>query len=337
MPSPDVLAAAAILIGLIMYTDFAGADFGSGVWTALASGPRAKQQRAELFEAIGPIWESHHVWLIFILVTLFTCFPRGFAAIFVALLAPLVIMLVGIIFRGAAFGFRHFGDSSMPRVPFAGQVFSISSIITPFTMGMALTATAAGRIQIVNGVVNADFFGAWISPFTIVGGLNALAMCAYLTPIYMAIRTKGELQEDFRIRGLIAAVVLGVISAVELPVALVDAPAFAARLLMPLPLGAVILAVVSGMVTLWALWTRRYLVAQLLAPAAAGFILIGFGIAVYPFLILNQLTFADAAAPAASIWAYLTILPFGALVLIPSLALLYWIFRGEPSEAVQEG
>lgn len=337
MPSPETLAAAAILIGLVMYTDFAGADFGSGVWTALASGPRARQQREELFEAIGPIWESHHVWLIFILVTLFTCFPRGFATIFVALLAPLVIMLVGIIFRGAAFGFRHYGNQTTPRVPFAGQVFSISSIITPFTMGMALTAVAAGRIQIVNGVVNADFFGAWISPFTIVGGLNALAMCAYLTPIYMAIRTRDELKEDFRTRGLIAAVVLGIVSAIEIPVALWDAPAFAQRLFMPVPLVAVGLAVVSGVVTLYALWTRHYLVAQLFAPAAAGFILIGFGTALYPYLILDQLTFADAAAPAASIWAYLTILPFGALVLIPSLALLYWIFRGEPSEAVNEG
>lgn len=337
MPSPDVLAGLAILIGLIMYTDFAGADFGSGIWTALASGPRAQEQRAELFKAIGPIWETHHVWLIFILVTLFTCFPRGFAALFIALLAPFVILLIGINFRGAAFAFRHFGDRAQPRVPFVGQVFSIASIITPFTMGMALTAVAAGRIHIVNGEVSADFLTSWITPFTLVGGLVALAICAYLTPIYMAIRTRGDLQEDFRKRGLIAAVVLGVVSALELPVAWWDAPAFAQRLLTPLPLIAVALGILSGFITLYALWARRYLLAQLLAPAAAAFILIGFAAALYPFLILDQLTFADAAAPAPSIWAYLTILPIGAAVLIPSLFLLYWIFRGEPGQAVTEG
>lgn len=336
MPAPEVLAAAAVLLGLIMYTDFAGADFGSGVWTALAGGPRANEQREALFEAIGPIWESHHVWLIFILVTLFTCFPRGFAALFIALLAPLVILLVGINFRGAAFAFRHFGDRQQPRVPFAGQVFSIASIITPFTMGMALTAVAAGRIHIVKGKVDADFLTAWLSPFTIIGGLTALAICAYLTPIYMAVRTRGELQKDFRKRGLVAAVVLGIVSALELPVAWWDAPAFAQRLFAPLPLIAVALAALSGLVTLYALWTRHYLIAQLVAPAAAAFILIGFGIALYPFLILDQLTLAEAAAPAASIWAYLTILPIGAAVLVPSLALLYWIFRGEPGEAVEQ-
>jgi cytochrome d ubiquinol oxidase subunit II len=328
VPSPEILAAAILLLAMIMYTDFGGADFGSGVWTALASGPRAREQREELFQAIGPIWETHHIWLIFALVTLFTCFPRGFAALFIALLAPLVLMLVGINFRGAAFAFRHFGRPTDKRLPLTAQVFSISSIITPLTMGMAVTAVAAGRIKIVNGNVEAGFWTSWITPLTIVGGLIALAICAYLTPIYMTVRSSGELQEDFRKRGLLAAIALGILSTVELPVAWWDAPRFAERLFSPIPLIAVGLAVIGGLVTLYAVWSRHYLAAQVMAPATAAFILIGFGLALYPYLILDQLSFADAAAPGASIGAYLTILPFGALVLVPSLILLYKTFIG---------
>ncbi|MBI5033059.1 MAG: cytochrome d ubiquinol oxidase subunit II [Chloroflexi bacterium] len=335
MPSPEILAAGAVLIGLIMYTDFAGADFGSGIWTALASGPRAREQREELFNAIGPIWETHHVWLIFVIVTLFTCLPHAFGALFIALLAPLVIALVGINFRGAAFGFRHFGQETRHHLPFTAQVFSVSSALTPFTLGMAFSATAAGRIHIVNGQVQADFWSSWITPFTFVGGLVALAICAFLTPIYMCVRTHDELREDFRKRGLIAALVLGVVTTLALPVAWFEEPNFAERLLSPVPLIVVAGGIVCGVATLFFLWTRRYIFAQVTAPAAVAAVLVGFGLALFPYILIDQMTIAQAAAPRESIVAYLTILPFGAIILVPSLLLLYWIFLGEPKPEVK--
>ncbi len=331
MFTPENLAAAVLLIGLIMYAVFGGADFGGGIWTALASGPRARQQRESLFQAIGPVWETNHVWLILVVVTLFTAFPQAFAALFIALLAPFVIALVGINFRGAAFAFRHFGEQTRRHLPATGQVFSISSAITPLAMGMAVTATAAGRIQIVNGQVQADLWAAWITPFTLVGGLTGLAMCAFLTPIFMTVRTQGDLQEDFRVRGLVAALVLGALTTVAVPVAWFDTPHFATRLVSPGEVVFVAAAVAFGLGTLWLLWTRRYVWAQVTAGGTIAATFGGFGAALYPDLILGELTIAQAAAPQATLVAFLVALPFGALILVPSLVLLYWTFRGEPN------
>jgi cytochrome d ubiquinol oxidase subunit II len=325
---PENLAAAVVLVGLIMYAVFAGADFGGGVWIALATGPRAREQRESLFHAIGPVWETNHVWLIFVVVTLFMAFPQGFAALFIALLVPFVIALVGINFRGAAYAFRHFDGHSLPATV---QVFSISSLITPFTLGMAFTSVAAGHIHIVNGQVQGGLWSSWVTPFTIVGGLVAVTVCAFLTPIYMAVRTRGELREDFRTRGLIASIVLGVLTAIEVPIALLNSLPFVQRLFRPVPLAFVGLAVAFGVATLVLLWTRRYVWAQVSAAGTVAATMTGFAAALYPYLLIDELTFAQAAAPHATLVAYLYVLAGGIVILAPSLALLYWTFRGEPN------
>src|ERR671932_903801 len=91
---PNVLAAV-ILVSLTAYALLAGADFGGGVWDLLASGPRRREQRALIADAIGPIWEANHVWLILVVVIMFTAFPPAFAAIMTALHIPLTLMLIG--------------------------------------------------------------------------------------------------------------------------------------------------------------------------------------------------------------------------------------------------
>ena len=330
MATLENLAAAVLLFGLIMYAAFAGADFGGGIWTALASGPRAREQRESLFHAIGPVWETNHIWLIFVVVTLFTAFPKGFAALFIALLAPLVIALVGINFRGAAFAFRHFGRRTASGVPIIARAFEISSILTPFALGMAVTATASGKYAVVNGQFKADPW-LWVTPFTLVGGMVGLAICAYLAPVYMTVRTSGELQDDFRKRGMIAGFALGILTAAEIPVALVDAPLFAGRLLASWGVLFVALAVVSGTMAQVLLWRRRYLGAQVVAAGTVALTITGFCAAMYPDLLIGQLSLAAAAAPPSTLVAFLALLPFGIVILAPSLLFLYWTFRGEPN------
>jgi cytochrome d ubiquinol oxidase subunit II len=324
--APVDLAAAILLAGLILYAVFGGADFGSGVWMGLAWGPRARAQQEHLFHAIGPVWETNHVWLIFVIVTLFTAFPAGFGALFIALLVPLVIALIGINFRGAAFAFRHFGRHAPVQLPATVQVFSISSILTPLAMGMAVTASAAGRIRMAGGTVEAGLWSSWITPFTVIGGLVGTAICAFLAPVYMTVREEGELQEDFRRLGMIGAVALGALTALEIPVALLDAPQFAARLLQPRCLVLVSLASTLGVATLALLWIRSFVPAQIAAAGTVAATLAGFGAAMYPDLILGQLRFAEVAAPPETIRAYLAVLPVGALILVPSLWLLYRTF-----------
>src|SRR2546429_3793912 len=107
------LAAAAGLVGLMAYAVLAGADFGGGVWDLFATGPAARRraQRDAIAHAMGPVWEANHVWLIFVIVLLFTCFPRGYAALVTALFVPMHLVLAGIMLRGAAFVFRNYGPA----------------------------------------------------------------------------------------------------------------------------------------------------------------------------------------------------------------------------------
>ncbi|WP_027714559.1 cytochrome d ubiquinol oxidase subunit II [Desulfuromonas sp. TF] len=323
------LAAAALLLGLIMYAAFGGADFGGGIWTALASGPRKKEQRERLFHAIGPVWETNHVWLIYVIVVLFMVFPTAFSVLFTALLIPLIVALIGINFRGAAFAFRHFGRQTGREVPLIARTFEISSILTPFALGMAVTATAGGNIQFDDGRIVSGLWD-WISPFTLGGGVIGLAICAYLTPIYMTVRTKGELREDFRKRGMIAGFVLGGLTALQVPVAIFDAPLFAAKLLLTRTLVCVLFAAACGTATMVFLWTRRFTAAQIAAGATVALTLTGFASALYPDLLLDRMSIAEAAAPRETLIAFFTVLPFGVLILVPSLFYLYWTFRGSP-------
>lgn len=333
------LAAAVLFLGLVMYAVFGGADFGGGIWTALSSGPRKKEQREGLFHAIGPVWETNHVWLIFVVVTLFTAFPKGFAVISTALVAPLVIALIGINFRGAAFAFRHFGKQTGREVPLVARSFEISSILTPFALGMAVTATATGRIVVADGGVSTGT-GTWLSPFTLMGGLVGLAICAYLAPVFMAVRTSGELREDFRKRGMAASLVLGVLTTLAIPVAGLDAPLFAGRITGPWALTVVALAVILGISTLALLWRRCFVTAQVSAAGTVALTLAGFGAAMYPDLLIGQLSLAAAAAPGPTLTAFLTVLPLGTIILAPSLLFLYLTFRRDPdpdTRAAEQG
>lgn len=330
MSDPVTLASLALALGFVLYALFGGADFGGGIWTALAFGPRARQQREALFDAIGPVWETNHVWLIFVVVTLFTAFPEGFADLFIVLMTPLVLALIGINFRGAAFAFRHYGRESGREVPLSAAVFEIASLLTPLALGMAVSATAAGNIVLTNqGPVTGT--GTWLNLFTLMGGVVGVAICAYLAPVYMTVRVQGALQEDFRNAAILSGIALGVLTALMIPLAMYQAPLFSQRLLGSWPMLFVVLAVMAGVSTQFLLLLKRYFAAQLTAGCTVALTLAGFAAALHPDLLIGQLSLRAAAAPRETLVAYLTVLPIGALILVPSLFFLYWTFRGEPA------
>ena len=125
--SPELPLAGAIGVALALYFLFGGADFGGGVWDLLASGPRAAAQRRAIAAAIGPVWEANHVWLILVVVILFTGFPPAFAAISVSLHVPLTLFLIGVVLRGSAFAFRSLDMSGHRGQQRYGLVFSMAS------------------------------------------------------------------------------------------------------------------------------------------------------------------------------------------------------------------
>jgi cytochrome d ubiquinol oxidase subunit II len=335
--SLENLAAAVALVGLIAYAVFGGADFGGGVWTALASGRRAAEQREAIFRAMGPVWETNHVWLILVVVVLFTAFPPAFADLSTALLVPLVIALVGIVFRGAAFAFRHYGHIVEVSLPATTAVFSVASIITPMAMGMTIGAAASGNITIEDGAVTSGLWEPWLQPFPIVCGLVAVAICGFLTACYMTTRASGELLEDFRMRGLVASLVLGALTTIALPIAYWNADPFWNQVTDPVPLAVMGAAVAMGLASLVVLWRRWYVLAPPVAAGTVALVIGGFGAVQYPYLILPHERIADVAAGDSTLAAFLIALPIGALILVPSLVLLYVTFSEKTGGPGAEG
>jgi cytochrome d ubiquinol oxidase subunit II len=334
--TPAELLGGALLASLVLYALLAGADFGGGVWDLLAAGPRRAEQRRLVEEAIGPIWEANHVWLILAVVLLFTGFPRAFAAISIDLFLPLFLLLAGIVLRGAAFTFRTY-DRPDPSVRVRwGLVFSISSIVAPLVLGTIVGAIASGRLaEETRGAVPL----AWLAPFPLAVGLLATALFAFLAACYLAVEAEGALREDFRRRALGAGVAVFLAALLAAVLSWREAPLVFAGLTrrgFSLPLH---LATAAAAVTAFgALLRGRVRLARAAAAAQAALVVVGWGASQYPYLVVPDVTVASAAAPDATLVPLLWALAAGAVLLFPALYLLFRVFKGErPFSVVDRG
>ncbi len=331
--SLEQLAAVVAVAAIVMYTAFGGADFGGGFWSLFAFGPRKQQQRDTLEHAIGPVWETNHVWLILLVVTLFVVFPTGYAAIFTALYAPLFIALLGIVARGAAFAFRHYGTRGSRMSDGALRVFSATSVITPFMFGTIIGAVSGGHVEVHGATVISGPWAGWLQPFALICGVIGVLLCAFLAAAYMLPRTDGALQDDFRRRAIWSSVALGVVTTIAIPVAHWNADEFASDLTRPGVLAAMVVTAVLGLGTLAALWRGSPRLAPVLAGITAGGVVVAWALAQNPHLVTPGLTLQDAAAARITVKSFLIALPIGALILVPSLLLLYSTFSRETLHA----
>ena len=297
--------------GVVAYAVLGGADFGGGVWDLLAAGPRRDARRRLIASTMGPVWEANHVWLVFVLIGLFSGFPIAFGALARMLAVPLAIALLGIVLRGAAFVFRQYGGA--PAAGW-GRVFAVASTLAPASLGYCAGAIAVGRVG-----------GA----FPIAAGVLALACCAYLAAVFLCrealVRDVPVLAADFRRRALASAVVTGALAGLALVVLGRDAPGLASDLVAGAPV-LVALSAVGGLGSIAALVARRYRTARGFAVVAVGAVVAGWGVAQYPVLVPPALTVAQAAAPAQTLPVTLGVLVAGFAVTVPALALLFVIF-----------
>lgn len=327
----ETIIAGIMIASLVFYVLFGGADYGGGVWDLFAFGERAKRQRELIADAIGPVWEANHVWLILVIVVLFTAFPPAFAAIATALHIPLTLLLIGIILRGTAFTFRTYDAQRDDVQRRWSLVFSIASIITPILLGVTLGAIASGQIRVENGVVTTGYFNSWLAPFPLAVGFFALALFAYLAAVYLTLETgERDLQEDFRRRALASGAVVGLLALVVFLLAETGAPTVRAGI--SRSSWAIILhllTAVSATGAFYALWTRKYKLARAFAAAQATLILLGWALAQFPYLIEPDVTITSAAAPRITLQLLLGALAAGALLLFPSYYYLFRIFKSE--------
>ncbi len=333
--STALVLAAAIMVSLNAWMLLGGADFGGGVWDLLAGGPHKQRQRALIADAIAPIWEANHVWLVLAVVLLFSCFPPAFAVLSIQLHIPLTLVLVGIVMRGSAFVFRSY-DSRRDDVQRRwGQMFSISSLLTPALLGVAVGAIASGAVGHRRWPADAGFADRfvwpWLTPFTVSVGVLALALVAFLAAVYLTVEAEEEpeLADDFRRRALGAAAAVFVAALGALMFSLRYAPDVA-RLLWESPVAWPMHGAIgaSALLAIGAIWTRRYRLARLAAAAQVSMIVWGWGLAQFPDLVPPDYSIAGSAAPAVTLRLVLIALLAGLVLIVPAFLYLFRVFKG---------
>jgi cytochrome bd-type quinol oxidase subunit 2 len=323
-----------MFVGLIAYGLFGGADFGAGIWDLLAGGTRRGARQRDLIEhSLGPVWEANHVWLIFVLVVLWTAFSGAFVAVATTLYIPLTLAAFGMIARGAAFAFRK-SVTTLGMRRFLGAGFALSSLATPYFLGAVVGGVASGRVP--PGIASGNVITSWMNPTSVLGGVMAVLVCAYLAAVFLCGDAQREGEEDvagqFRVRALGTAAVTGVVGLAGLFVLRSDAPLLWDGLTgRGLPV--VGLSVVAGLAAVVFLARRQYVQARLASALAVTTILVGWAVAQYPYILVPDVTIEQAATGRATLQAMLIALAGGAVFLVPALIYLYVLFQRSPAES----
>ena len=322
---PLVLA----LIGLAFYTVLAGADFGAGFWQLIAGkGKQADEIRDHAYHAMAPVWEANHVWLIFVLTVVWTAYPTAFGSIASTLSIPLFIAGIGIVLRGGAYALRA-GTATTREQRSLDSVFAVSSILTPFALGTVIGALASEQVHVGNP--GGSLVTSWLNPTSITIGVLAVASGAYIAAVFLsgdaARRGEDVLAESFRARALAAGLAAGAVAIAGVVVLHFDAERIFRRLTEGVALPALVVSLIAGVATLGLVWRRRYEPARYTAALAVAATIAGWAVAQNP-VFLQGLTIRQAAAGHDTLVAVVVAVLVGALLLFPSLALLFRLTLG---------
>jgi cytochrome d ubiquinol oxidase subunit II len=322
MTRADV-SAVILLIGATLYAVFGGADFGAGFWDLIAGdAKKGERPRALIQRSLTPVWEANHVWLIFILVVLWTAFPEAFGAVMSTLYVPLTLAALGIVLRGAGFAFRK-SIRSLESQRAMGATFALSSLLTPFFMGTVVGAVASGNVP-ANG--NGDPFSSWIAPVPLVVGALFVVTGAYLAAIFLVADARRadmpDLETYFVRRAVAAAVVAGAFALGGIFALHADAR-YVYDGLTDSGLPLVILSALCGLgvLALLARGARRGL--RVFAVGAVVSVIWGWGVAQFPYLLPTSLKVTQSAAPHQTLGVVMVVFIAAAVIVLPSLALLY--------------
>jgi cytochrome d ubiquinol oxidase subunit II len=320
----STVVAVILFFGVTAYAVFGGADFGAGFWDLVAGdAQRGERPRALIDHSIGPVWEANHVWLIFCLVVLWTAFSEAFQSIMLTLFVPLTLAALGIVLRGSGFAFRKSVLVTRQR-RFYGAIFAGSSVLVPYCMGAVAGAIASGRVP--SGGKAGDPWTSWVNPTSVLGGVLAVAVCAFLASVYLIADAERleqiDMVEYFRVRAIAAAVAAGAVAFVGIFVLRADAPyIFHGLTSRALPL--VIISALCGLVSLWTLVRGTRRIARPIAMLAVATVVAGWGVAQWPYILPQSLKVSEAAAPDGTLYTILFVFVLAALLILPSLAWLY--------------
>lgn len=320
-------------LSLLLYLLFGGADFGAGILELFTREKNKDRTRRTTYRAIGPIWEANHMWLIIAIVIMFVGFPDIYATMSMYLHIPLVIMLLGIIARGTAFAFRHYDAIRDDMQTVYNRIFTWSSCITPFFLGVIAASTVSSRIDIhANDFLDAYIF-SWLDWFNIAVGLFTVSICAFLAAVFLI----GEADNDKDRRRFVSktksANIFAVVSG-----ALVFLSAWQERI--PLTswiFGNVIslIAILSALLSLFLFWfllsNGKTKVLRILAGFQISMILLAITYPHFPKIVLlkggGSLSLIDDSGEWKTIHSLGTALLGGSIFILPALFYLIYSFK----------
>ena len=323
------LVAVLLFVGVIAYALFGGADFGCGFWDLTAGdADRGAHLRHQIDKSIGPVWEANHVWLIYILVFMWTAFPEPFAAIMTTLFVPWLLVGLGIVLRGGAFAFRKF-STSFGEARMHGIMFATASVITPFFLGMIAGAIASGRVP-ADG--NGDLWSSWTGPTSWIGGALAVLTTTFLAGTFLAAdaRRGGNeaLATEMGRKSLIAGAVTGAAAIGAAVTIELDAPTLASGLHgRGLPL--IIISALAGAASMWRLWHGDWARARIGAIIAVAAVVIGWGVGQYDWILVDEVTIAEGIGARSTQVGLVIVFALAAVTAVPALIWLYVLVNSD--------
>ena len=320
--------AALIGVAVAMYVILDGFDLGIGILFPFA---KSERERDQMVASIAPFWDGNETWLVLGGGGLWVAFPQAYAVIMPALYLPVIVMLLGLIFRGVAFEFRHVAEKSKVYWNIA---FAAGSIVAALAQGVILGGLIQG-IKVQNGAFAGGAFD-WATPFAALCAIAVATGYALLGATWLVMKTEGAVTQ--RAREQAKWLLLGVLGFMAL-VSLWTPLAFdriAARwfstpniyFLWPVPIVTVVVALAAWQ---WLLSGRTVLpFLAVIALFLLGYL--GLVISNFPYLVPPSLTvWQTAAVPASQIFMLI-----GTLILLPIIlgyvVFIYWIFRGKVRE-----
>ena len=315
-----------IIFGIMMYVVMDGFDLGIGILFPFIKG---EKDRDVMMNTVAPVWDGNETWLVLGGAALFGAFPLAYSVVLSALYLPLILMLMGLIFRGVAFEFRFKARPEKRHI--WDKSFIGGSLVATFFQGVALGAFIDGL-----PVVNRQYAGGgldWLSPFTVFCGIALIVAYALLGCTWLIMKTEGELQERMHKLGrplaLAVLVLMGIVS-LWTPLAHTD---IAARwftlpnLFWFLPVPILVLVTMYGL--LKAIARKAHYTPFLLTLVLIFLGYSGLGISLWPYIIPPSITIWEAAAPPQSQGFMLV----GTLFIIPFILgytfWSYYVFRGK--------
>ncbi|SMF22495.1 cytochrome d ubiquinol oxidase subunit II [Pseudobacteriovorax antillogorgiicola] len=324
---------------LILYCILGGADFGAGIIEIVSPQKMKNEIESAVYKGMGPVWEANHMWIILAVVILFNGFPKIYAELSIYLHIPLTAMLMGIIFRGCAFTFRHYDAKADKSTEIYGIIFRYSSLLTSLILGVIAGSLAKGSFQEIGpGLSYWQVYGQpWLSPFTVAVGLLVTSLFAYQSAVFFVGEpVSNELKKHFVRKAKqfnIVAIITGI---------LVFLFGWAENINLldhffthPVSLISLILATLILGPIWWGLSHFNRWVVRALSGAQMALVIIGWVAFQFPDVVRFRsgasLDLYTHAAPESTITVLAIALLAGSLIIFPALFYLFRVFKQHES------